>query len=556
MIAYYDRTIGVQYPFSKYDQVAAERDFFGGMENESITIIADKALHPAIEDVERSCDLVVSHELAQHWFGDDATMMDWSNEWLNEGFATYFDELWTGEREGPDAFDYARYQGQQEYFAESRSQMRPVVDYRYDDPLQLFDTVGHEGAAERIHMLRYLVGDRRFFATLKHYLLQYQYRNATTDQFFSSIEASLGIDLRWFKDEWFYRAAYPRYDVSFNYDITRHRLVLAVAQSTADGKPFRMPVDIEAYAGGTVVRTHMMIDSMHQRIELNGLASYPKMILFDPNDNIVRELHVSEPATMLAYEAVHAAHVPDRLWAIDQLSKLSSGDDRATAGEAFRTVAAFDRFYGVRAAAVSAGASFDDSAIVLTGTRDADVRVRLAAISAATQLHHPSDVIVTTLNALSSARDPQIAAAALSAMGRLRLPHAFDSLTRALDVQSFNEEIASGAIDGLGALGDQRAVLPIMKRTAYGISDNERNHAVAALAMLAMHLHREHEALRTLVHLATSDPVISTRLAAIGALGTLGDREALPSLHRLEQTDALEVVRLSSRNAIAALQMR
>ena len=37
---------------------------------------------------------VVAHELAHQWFGDLVTCRDWSNGWLNEGFATYFEQLW------------------------------------------------------------------------------------------------------------------------------------------------------------------------------------------------------------------------------------------------------------------------------------------------------------------------------------------------------------------------------------------------------------------------------------------------------------------------------
>ena len=39
------------------------------------------------------------HELAHQWFGDSLAVDTWQNIWLNEGFATYAEWLWS-EHEG------------------------------------------------------------------------------------------------------------------------------------------------------------------------------------------------------------------------------------------------------------------------------------------------------------------------------------------------------------------------------------------------------------------------------------------------------------------------
>ncbi len=142
IVAYFQQIIGVKFPWEKYDQTTAERFTYGGMENASATIQTQLALHPTIEDSERPCDGLVAHELAHQWWGDDVTMADWSNTWINEGFATYFQELWSEHHFGEAEFEYERYQAQQAYFKETQQYYRPIVDYVYNDPLDLFDYRG------------------------------------------------------------------------------------------------------------------------------------------------------------------------------------------------------------------------------------------------------------------------------------------------------------------------------------------------------------------------------------------------------------------------------
>jgi aminopeptidase N len=419
MIAFYDRVTSVAYPFEKYDQIAVERFIFGGMEDASNTILTDRALHPASENVEKSCDLLVSHELAQQWYGDDATAVDWSNIWLNEGFATYYDELWTKERFGTSDFEYARFLAQRKYFSETARYLRPIVDYKYRDPLQLFDASGHERPAQALHMLRWMFGDVRFFRAVDTYLRTYAYRNADTHQFFAAIDKSLGTDLTWFEDEWFYRASYPDYYVTDRYDKAAHVIVLHVEQRNPDGRPFRVPIVVEAFEGRHVIKREVTIDRSAQDVSVPGVTEAPAMVLFDPDDEVLKKLVWAKTAPQLAYQLAKAAHVGDREWALQQLAALSTakGEDRSLAAAAVARAVVSDPFWGVRADAVATAASFDDASAISTALHDVDPRVRLAAESGAGSLQAKPAIIVHELEAMTNDPNPDIASAAAAALG-------------------------------------------------------------------------------------------------------------------------------------------
>jgi aminopeptidase N len=552
IVAYFQQIIGVKFPWEKYDQTTAERFTYGGMENASATIQTALALHPPIEDFDRPCDGLVSHELAHQWWGDDVSLADWSNTWINEGFATYFQELWSEHHFGEAEFEFERYNAQQAYFKETKQYYRPIVDYVYSDPLDLFDASGYPRPGQDLHMLRWMFGDKRFFKALHDYLLEYQYRNADTHQFFAAIGKSLGTDLTWFENEWFYRPGYPHYYVIDRYDAAAQTLTLDVKQKNYDGKPFRMPVEIEAFVGHQMHWIRPIIDSNDQIVTMHGITAKPDMVLFDPDNNILRKLTFHKSVVALAYQLVNARHVPDREWALEQLDGLAKakGPERAAAMRAVGQAVLFDPFYGMRSDATAVAADFNDANTIDTALHDRDKRVQIAAATAAGDLKGKPSTVISDLRAMSRNADPNVAAAALTSLGKLKAPGAYGELVAALNRPSFRQGVASGAVAGLAAYGDERAFPLIEARTAYGTQEQERDAAVMALAQLASHAKQPQRALPTLLEIVAHDPLISTRIAATKALGTLGDAAAIPVLEHVEANDSQQMVQVGAWNAI------
>jgi len=201
MLDYFSEVYG-QYPFEVYGSLVMNTEFEAALENQTLSIYGIDMID--YDDVEGT-ELTVAHELAHQWFGDSVSVADWSDIWLNEGFATYSEALWQEHlygREGLD--DYVTYLYEEvasypEYFV-------PPGNPPADD---LFNGGVYVRGGLTLHALRLEIGDEAFFETLQTYFALYKNSNAVTEDFIAVAEQVSGEALDGFFDIWLYGKTLP-----------------------------------------------------------------------------------------------------------------------------------------------------------------------------------------------------------------------------------------------------------------------------------------------------------------------------------------------------------
>jgi aminopeptidase N len=156
---------------------------------------------------------------------------------------------------------------------------------------------------------------------------------------------------------------------------------------------------------------------------------------------------------------------------------------------------------------------------------------------------------------LNGDKTDTIESAAASALGKTRQASAFDTLKSALDRDSFNQVVRQGALNGLVALKDERAIPVALEWTIYGKADQARYAAIGALGSLGKLVKdKEKEQVVDRLKELLEDKNWRARIAAIGAAEKLGDPELIPLLQRKVDLgeDGREVRR--SREAIIAIR--
>ena len=217
IMRFFEEYFGMKYPYKKYVQVAVEEFEFGGMENTSCTTLTKYILHDEIAAIDYTRDIdIVSHELAHQWFGDLVTCRDWSNIWLNEGFATYCETLYWESIKGFDEFCYKVIKIADEYLEESRHRYeRPIVTRIYKHPDDLFDSHSYEKGGCVLHMLRNDIGDNNFRKSINNYLVTYKNNTTETADLCKIVEDVSRKSMRKFFDQWVYRSGHPKLDIEF-----------------------------------------------------------------------------------------------------------------------------------------------------------------------------------------------------------------------------------------------------------------------------------------------------------------------------------------------------
>jgi aminopeptidase N len=554
MVKFFSEETGVKYPYAKYAQTTA-RDFGGGMENISATTQTDNMIHDARTELDSNTDGLQSHELAHQWFGDYVTCRNWSDIWLNESFATYFQAMWDEHKLGGDDFLYSDVRANQEAYLSTWRQgnRRPIVTKNYTNPDSVFDNYAYPRGGAVLHMLRQTLGEDNWWRAINYYLRKYANQPVDTEQFRIAIEESTGQAMDWFFDEWLYKMGHPVFRVTQTYDPTAKQLSLSVEQlQTPDsnsGFPqvtfFQTPVNIEiGTASGTRVE-RVQISPKKQQSFSFAVDSKPLLVNFDYHGTLIKELEFDKPTGDLAYQLTQDDDVLGRVWALGQLRQRAAS---ATVSEAEKerittelaNAVTHDKFWGVRGDAASALAATKGNVAreaLIAATRDVDARVRAKAVTSLAGSKDPS-LAGLYLKLLDDPSYGVIRAASL-ALGATKSPDSYDALVRQIAAPSCRDNIRASALNGLAELRDKRSLEYAFRYVEKG---NETQVRVAALNVLGKAGTENPRVFAVVADNATrsfeaGDFALAN--ASGEALVNLGDRKGLAVLEDLSRNKAV-----------------
>ena len=202
MVQAYSQMFG-SYPFPEYSVVVTDEEMEIPLEAQAMSMFGCNHA-----DGHGTWERLIAHELSHQWFGNSVGLVEWSDIWLNEGFACYAEWLWFEHSQGIPAAHHA--------WAHHQSLQHKPQDLLLIDPgaKDMFDDRVYKRGGLTVHALRVALGDRAFFGLLERWTTEHRHGLVETRDLENLVRESLGEQTDILFDAWLRSTDLPEFPQS------------------------------------------------------------------------------------------------------------------------------------------------------------------------------------------------------------------------------------------------------------------------------------------------------------------------------------------------------
>ena len=228
---------------------------------------------------------LLSNTIAHQWWGvavSPASKEDW---WISDGFARYSEACYVESAAGEAGLEEMIKDMSVGALAYDSVPLSSADKLDYFSPE--FQSLVTDKGAMILHMLRWVVGEKKFLEVMRDFASKYAGKSASTDDFRVLTEKIYGQRLTWFYSQWMDSTSAPEFKAKYTvYRLGNNKGFRIVGAISQDLDLFRMPVDLKIDTDG---RTE------EKRIEVVGTDSpfsvetfgRPRRISIDPDHRVL-----------------------------------------------------------------------------------------------------------------------------------------------------------------------------------------------------------------------------------------------------------------------------
>ncbi len=288
----------IQYPYDRVSIVETPMNY-GGMEYPMLVQISDRTYSS-----QGYFEIVTAHELGHQWWAYLSGNDPYMEPWLDEGFASYSEYLYTEYVYGWDSYLSYLHDDMSSYttaIGDTQSDFGVNHNMTWWENHGFYGTLVYTKGSIIVAMLRYVMGDDAFFNAMHDYFKHYAFRIVHIPDFQHIMESHYNASLDWFFDEWVYngyRATFAFGEAEATTNGNAYLIVFTLRQYFAT---FTMPLEVKVYYNDSTSEIF--------RVWINETTGYyeltvdkePIKIKLDPNNMVLAsyitreiELNVTE----------------------------------------------------------------------------------------------------------------------------------------------------------------------------------------------------------------------------------------------------------------------
>ena len=227
---------------------------------------------------------LLANEISRQWFEELVSPASRNHLWLTNGLAAYSELLWTEHAAGAGAMESQMHDVMVEALTIDNVPIIQAARLEDYSP-ELWALTGSKGAAV-MNMLRYVMGDDKFFRALKQYAQNFSWKSAVTDDFRKIASDVSGQDLGYFFIQWIESSGAPEFKLDYTIYRTQKgfRVMGKIAQ---DLDTFRMPVVLKIETEGNPEEKKVDVVGTSSEFSVDTFGK-PKNVVIDPSEQVLR----------------------------------------------------------------------------------------------------------------------------------------------------------------------------------------------------------------------------------------------------------------------------
>ena len=268
--------------------------------------------------IKTTASRLLANEISRQWWEELVSASTRNQLWLTNGTAAYCELLWTEHTAGPAAMEK---QLRDDMVDALTVDNVPIIQSsRLDDySPEFWALTGAKGSAV-MGMLRYVIGDQKFFQVLKNYAQQEAWRSASTEDFRKVVEGVEGRDVGWFFMQWIESDRAPEFHLEYTiYRTSDPKGFRVMGKISQDMDIFRMPVELRIETDTTPEEKKVDVVGTSSEFSVDTFGK-PKSIVIDPNNRVLRYSPDIRVAVAIR-KGEHFAMLSDYMNAVKQYQK-------------------------------------------------------------------------------------------------------------------------------------------------------------------------------------------------------------------------------------------